>query len=301
MPFKTAREVLDAQSERAVIALAGAAKLGKTSFPLSRGGDIWLLDMDLGYRAAVEYAIKQKWVQEDRLHIVSHFVPDNIGDNPPPPTDPDVRAEALRGMGAKATEAEKKLYREAVAAWLREVEENYREASGILRAFRKDFYAALEAADAVAGLVAVDPTTKLWYVVQAVKLFEAEVKRARKWKRDLVKIEEDRRDYGQPNTLMEGLLARPLYYDRVSACFTMRAQNVYTDGGEKKLETEAVGFKYTDAVVEAVVRLWEQPPRNEIVAVIDSARACRLDSGVKGSKIPDPDWDAVMAKLEAGR
>lgn len=301
MGFKTASEVLELRRERLVIALSGMPKLGKTAFPLSRGGHIWLIDMDMGYDAAVEYAIEQKWVKPDELHIVSHFVADNIGSNPPPPQTPEARAEELRGKGAKPLASEEKDFREQVSAWMREVEGNYREALAVYKALRKDYYEAIESAEAVGGLVSLDPSTKLWQLVQAVKLFEQEVRRARAWKRDLAKLEPDRRDYGQPNTTMEGWIARPLYYPNVSACFTMRAQNVYDDNGRKMLDTEAVGFKHTDAVVEAHVRLWEKPPTKEIVAVIDSARVCRLDSKVKGSQVPDPDWDIVVARINSGR
>ena len=234
-----------------------------------------MLDMDMGAMESLDTAIRMELVRPEEVEYAKHFIPDSIADEPPEP--------------------EKGASEAVVERFKQDAEKRYKDAAALLVRFRDDYYSALEEAEKVHGSISIDPSNKLWMLVSAVKVHEAAVKRSRRNDNRFV----DRRDYGMANHLMEGLIARSLSYPHVNSLWTMRSAVKFNGnseakefhGGKEFVAYEPVGFKFTDAIVQAVLQL-EDWGTEGIVAVVRSSRQNR---DLTGQVIYSPDYDTIRA------
>lgn len=295
MPFQSAEDYLKERGGRIVASITGPDKYGKSFFQWTCPGPWWCMDVDLGSDESLKTAVAagkdfadlglHEQVTLDRVHVAPHLIDEKVGTIP------------KNFLVTNEGESD----REASARFLKEAEDHYRYLKDLLVPINEDYFEALHDANEVGGTVCVDPASKWWTLVSAVKQFEAEVLKARKWHRDRKELADDRRDYGLANAAMDGLMLRALHLPRVNVIFTQKAVPDWGKDEEKKeqiggaLETvyRSNGYRGTGAIVQTSLML-KHNDDGDIVARVDSSRFKRE---LVGAEIAAPSYTTVRRFL----
>lgn len=260
------------------LSVHAATKDGKTHFALTAPGPIWLINLDLAYREAL------KNVAAERPGLVVEVATHRIGEE----LDLDDAWVVAPGSNLAMPEP---IARPGV------ILERLRRNRTLFKAIATDYRLAEAEADKVGGTVIIDPASKVWNLVQVIKLDEIRLRfsgAGTRGKGEAVAPEQAKPmqlDYGEANSLMEAFYAHSLERD-ANTIFLHRSKPQYGQNGQQTGRIEFNGFKEANSIPQVMLRL--SRTKTGRLATVE---ASRINFNQIGLEIEDPDFELVRAVL----